>query len=103
MDAISPQTKVPVMHNRHVWIVRTQEGLKREVRVIKTGGSWRFQSKCADEEGWTYYEDPLMADLEEFREVLFRKYQRRRAAYEDVVWAEQELVRRRELLRDFEK
>jgi hypothetical protein len=91
------------MHNRHVWIVRTYEGLKREVRVIKAGGSWRFQSRRADEERWTYHEEPPVADLEEFREVLFRKYQRRRAAYEDVLWAEQELVRRRELLRDFNK
>ena len=92
-----------VMHNRHVWIVRTYEGLKREVRVIKAGGSWRFQSRRADEERWTYYEEPPVADLEEFREVLFRKYQRRRAAYEDVLWAEQELVRRREVLRDLNR
>ena len=35
-------------------------------------------------------------DLEEFREVLFRKYQRRRAAYEDVQWADRELARRRQ-------
>jgi hypothetical protein len=33
--------------------------------------------------------------LEAFREILFRKYQRRRAAYEDVQWAERELARRR--------
>ena len=57
------------MHNRHAWIIRTDEGLKREVRVIKTGGSWRFQSKRADEDRWTYYDEPLMADLEEFREI----------------------------------
>jgi hypothetical protein len=31
--------------------------------------------------------------LEEFRDVLFRKYQRRRAAYEDVAWADRELAR----------
>ncbi len=83
------------MHNRHAWVVRTDDGLKREVRVIKTGGSWRFQSKLADEELWTYYDEPPLVDLEEFREVLYRKYQRRRAAYEDVVWADKELVRRR--------
>ena len=82
------------MHNRHAWIVRTDAGLKREVRVIKAAGSWRFQSKRADEERWTYYDEPPVADLEEFREILFRKYQRRRAAYEDVQWAEQELERR---------
>jgi hypothetical protein len=31
--------------------------------------------------------------LGEFRDVLFRKYQRRRAAYEDVAWADRELAR----------
>lgn len=83
------------MHNKHAWVIRTDEGFKREVRVIKTGASWRFQSKRADEERWTYFDEPLVADLEEFREVLFRKYQRRRAAYEDVLWADRELARRR--------
>ncbi len=76
--------------------MRTDEGLKREVRVVKSGGSWRFQSKRADEVRWTYYEQALVADLEEFREVLFRKYQRRRASYEDVLWADRELARLRQ-------
>jgi len=83
------------MHNRHAWVVRCNDGVKREVRVIKIGGSWRFQSKRADQERWNYYEEPLIADLEEFRQILFRKYQRRRAAYEDVLWAERELARQR--------
>ena len=84
------------MHNRHAWVVRTNEGLKREVRVIKAAGSWRFQAKRADDERWTYYDEPPVADLEEFREILFRKYQRRRVAYEDVLWADRELARRRQ-------
>jgi hypothetical protein len=83
------------MHNRHAWVVRTENGLKREVRVIKTGGSWRFQAKRADEQLWTYYDEPLVSDLEQFREIIYRKYQRRRAAYEDLVWADRELDRRR--------
>jgi hypothetical protein len=82
------------MHNRHAWVVRTDDGLKREIRVIKAGGSWRFQSRRTDEAFWTYHDEPPVADLEEFREVLYRKYQRRRAAYEDVVWADKELIRR---------
>jgi adenosylmethionine---8-amino-7-oxononanoate aminotransferase len=80
------------MHNRHAWIHRTEEGIKREVRVVKHGAHWRFQSKRADEEKWVYFDQPLLSDLEEFRDVLFRKYQRRRAAYEDVVWADRELA-----------
>jgi hypothetical protein len=90
------------MHNRHAWVVRTDEGLKREVRVIKAAGSWRFQSKRADEGCWSYYNEPPLEDLKEFREVLFRKYQRRRAAYEDVQWAERELARQRDRHKDLE-
>jgi hypothetical protein len=84
------------MHNRHAWVVRTDDGLKREIRVVKSGGFWRFQSKRPDEAFWTYYDEPPVEDLKEFRDVLYRKYQRRRAAYEDVVWADKELVRRRQ-------
>jgi hypothetical protein len=85
------------MHNRHAWTGRTEDGVKREVRVIKSDGSWRFQAKRADEGRWSYYDEPPLEDLVEFREILFRKYQRRRASYEDVQWAEQELNRRRRL------
>jgi hypothetical protein len=92
--------KFSVMHNRHAWIVRTADRVKREVRVIKSDGSWRFQAKRQDEGHWNYYDEPPLEDLEEFREILFRKYQRRRASYEDVQWAEHELIRRRERLRD---
>jgi hypothetical protein len=83
------------MHNKHAWTERADDGVKREIRVVKNGGEWRFQSKRADEENWVYYEEPGIADLVEFRGVLFRKYQRRRASYEDVVWADKELERRR--------
>jgi hypothetical protein len=38
---------------------------------------------------------PLIADLIELRDVLFRKYQRRRAAYEDVVLIEK-MIKERE-------
>lgn len=85
--------KLVAMHNRHAWVQKTDEGVKREVRVIKHSGEWRFQAKRTDEQEWVYYRDPLPADLAEFREVLFRKYQRRRAAYEDVVWADQQLTK----------
>jgi hypothetical protein len=82
------------MHNKHVWTKRSKNGVKREVRVTKSGGAWRFQSKWANEERWVYYDEPELEDLVEFRDVLFRKYQRRRASYEDVQWADEELVRR---------
>ena len=76
------------MHNIHVWKETTPEGEKREVRAVKFGGNWRIQSKLKHEVQWTYHEPPLLSDLLELHDVLFRKYQRRRAAYEDVVLIE---------------
>jgi hypothetical protein len=84
------------MHNQHGWTDRSAEGIKREVRVVKRGGLWRFQSKREDQVGWEYYDEPMLEDLKNFKELLFRKYQRRRASFEDVRWAERELARRRQ-------
>ena len=72
------------MRSQHIWKEKDAEGRKREVRVTKFGGIWRFQAKYADESEWTYYERPLLDDLQTLRDVVFRKYQRRRASAEDV-------------------
>ena len=72
------------MRSQHIWKEKDADGRKREVRVTKFGGVWRFQAKYADELDWTYYERPLLDDLRELRDVVFRKYQRRRASAEDV-------------------
>jgi len=37
---------------------------------------------------WTYYEHPLLDDLLALKEILERKYQRRRASNEDVASVE---------------
>ena len=76
------------MHNQHIWKETTDDGEKREVRAIKFGGIWKIQAKLKNENTWTYYDVPRIEDLRELRDVLFRKYQRRRAAYEDVVLIE---------------
>ena len=72
------------MRSQHIWKEKDADGRKREVRVTKFGGAWRFQAKYTDELDWTYYERPLLDDLRELRDVVFRKYQRRRASAEDV-------------------
>ena len=72
------------MRSQHIWKERDAEGRKREVRVTKFGGVWRFQAKYADESEWTYYERPLLDDLQALKDIVFRKYQRRRASAEDV-------------------
>ena len=72
------------MRSQHIWTDRNQDGRKREVRATKFGGAWRFQAKIAGDLDWTYYDRPLLEDLLTLKEILERKYQRRRASIEDV-------------------
>ena len=72
------------MPSQHIWKEKDADGRKREVRVTKFGGEWRFQAKFADELDWTYYKRPPLEDLNALRDIVFRKYQRRRASSEDV-------------------
>jgi hypothetical protein len=72
------------MPSQHIWTDRDQDGRKRELRATKFGGAWRFQAKTAGDLDWTYYDRPLLEDLLKLKEVLVRKYQRRRASIEDV-------------------
>ena len=79
------------MRSQHIWTSRDEEGRKREVRVTKFGGKWRFQAKFRDEVDWTYYDLPAIDDLRELRDIIFRKYQRRRASAEDLAAVEEML------------
>jgi hypothetical protein len=72
------------MPNQHIWTDRNQDGRKREVRATKFGRAWRVQAKTAGDLDWTYYDRPVLEDLLALKEILVRKYQRRRASVEDV-------------------
>jgi hypothetical protein len=72
------------MRSQHIWKEKDPDGRKREVRVTKFGGAWRFQAKYTDEGDWTYYDRPLLEDLLALKDIVFRKYQRRRASSEDL-------------------
>jgi len=72
------------MRSQHIWKEKDAEGRKREVRATKFGGVWRLQAKHTDENEWTYYERPLLDDLLALKDLIFRKYQRRRASFEDL-------------------
>lgn len=72
------------MRNVHVWQTKTPEGVKREVRAERFGGQWRFQAQVKGEAQWTYYDSPLLEDLVEARDIVWRKYQRKRLPWTDV-------------------
>ena len=74
--------------NTHGWKHRTEDGERREVRAEKFGARWRIQAKLKNDEKWTYYEEPELADLIELRRILWNKYQRKHLSYEDVAAVE---------------
>ena len=76
------------MRSQHIWTERDEHGSKREVRATRFGGKWRLQAKTSGDVDWTYYERPLLDDLLALKEILVRKYQRRRASNEDVASVE---------------
>ncbi len=83
------------MRGCHEWIVRDEDGVKREIRVIKEASLFRFQTKRTDAEIWTYFDNkkskPSPSDVESLIEVLERKYQRKRAPYSDLQLAKKML------------
>src|SRR6266540_291464 len=85
------------MRSQYIWTDRDQNGRRREVRATKFGGLWRFQSKTAGDPDWTYYERPLLEDLLALKEILVRKYQRRRASAEDLASIEKLIAERTEV------
>ena len=80
------------MRNVHVWKTQTEEGEKREVRAERFGKRWRLQAKVKGEESWTYYEVPLLSDLLELHDVVWRKYQRKRLPHDDLIAIEKLIV-----------
>jgi hypothetical protein len=84
------------MRNVHVWKEVTEDGEKREIRASKFGRDWKFQSKLRHEENWTYHDVPSLQDLEALHDILFRKYQRKRLAYDDVAAIEKMIEARRQ-------
>jgi hypothetical protein len=72
------------MPSQHIWTEKDDGGVKREVRATKFGGKWKLQAKRSDEADWTYYDPPLLEDVLTLKELIARKYQRRRATADDV-------------------
>jgi hypothetical protein len=84
------------MRSQHIWTEKDEQGSKREVRATRFGGVWRLQAKTAGDLDWTYYERPLLEDLLALKEILARKYQRRRASNDDVVSVDKLIAEQRE-------
>ena len=87
------------MRSQHIWTQKDEHGSKREVRATRFGGVWRLQARTTDDLDWTYYERPLLEDLLALKEILARKYQRRRASSEDVASVQKLIAEQMEIQR----
>ncbi len=77
------------MPKEHSWKVIDADGARREVRAVRHAAKWRIQSRTSVCDNWCYHEQPLLADLEYLRELIQRKYQRRRASWDELKEVEQ--------------
>ena len=80
------------MRNRHAWIERGEDGVKQEIEARKEQGRWRLRGKANGGEHWTPINPPSLEQMSTLRDILWRKYQRRRASYEDVALADRMLA-----------
>ncbi len=69
---------------KHEWRERTDEGELRFWRASLFGGNWTLHSRLKHEEEWNDHSPMSLEQVTALREVLFRKYQRRRCAWEEV-------------------
>jgi hypothetical protein len=67
--------------------MRKDDGTKYEIRVDPFGGKFKFQFKDLETGIWDYERKPTREELEMFLDIIQRRYNRRRAAHEDVVEA----------------
>jgi len=69
---------------KHEWREKTEEGT-RTYRAHFHGGNWSMSSQLRDEESWTRHEPMTLPDLLLLRDVIWRKYQRRRLPWKQVI------------------
>lgn len=68
---------------KHEWKERTEDGLRFFI-ASHHGAEWTLRSKLKSEEEWTYH-DPIELDhWVELRDILWRKYQRKRLPFSQI-------------------
>jgi hypothetical protein len=77
------------MQRQICWIVRQEDGVRREIRVTVMRDQLKWQFKLENEERWDYSSQPSSSDWDEFLIKVENRYQRRTASHADIT-----LVRR---------
>ncbi|CAN5236658.1 hypothetical protein BH23VER1_BH23VER1_01610 [soil metagenome] len=78
---------------KHEWRDRFEDGTARRVRATHHGGRWAIHEQAilarsmGDQDSrakWRALEPVPLRDLQELRDLLWRKYQRRRATFAEI-------------------
>ena len=76
--------KVTLHSQAHEWRDRDEENRVRIVRAQWDGRKWNFRFTLKTEPDWHEVETPTLEMLEALRDVLWRKYQRKRLSWKFV-------------------
>ena len=66
------------------WTDRTEEGIKREVRVTVARQQVKWQFRLASEELWDYASPATAEDWDTLLQKMKNRYQRRNVSYSDL-------------------
>jgi len=69
---------------QHEWHERTEDGNVRYFRAQHFGSAWTLQSTLRTDAAWIEHDPITLEEWRMIRDVLFRKYQRRRGAWKEV-------------------
>ena len=72
------------------WKDKTEDGLKREVRVTLFARKFKWQFKYKGEERWDYDTPPTLDDWNALVDKIEARYNRKRCSYKDLELAQKE-------------
>lgn len=73
--------KVTLHSQQHEWHQHDAEGRRRYLRAAWDARTWSFVETYKDAPEWTPVAAPTLEDFESLRDVLWRKYQRKRVPW----------------------
>lgn len=86
----------PTLHSQaHEWRDRDEENRVRIVRAEWDGRQWNFRVTLKTEPDWHVIEKPTLDMLEALRDVLWRKYQRKRLSWKFVADIDRDIAEMR--------
>ena len=63
---------------RHEWRDRSEEGDLIFFRADHHSDVWRFSKRPKSEDRWDYFDILSLEEMEQFRDILFNKHQRKK-------------------------